>query len=84
MRVAKGIDSHSGGEIEIAIAIRRDEPSPLPALEREIGARIGREQMRCQSVTHRGRQRPNDPYEMCRLSKAALGYSIAGRTAVNV
>jgi hypothetical protein len=78
------VHRHPGSKIKITITVRRDEPSPFPALEREIGARVGREQMRCQSVTHRGRQRPNDPNEMCRLSKAAPGYSIAGRTAVNV
>ena len=78
------VHRHPGSKIELTIAVRRDEPDPLPALEREIGARVGREQMRCQSVTHRGRQRPNDQNEMCRLSKAAPGYSIAGPMAVNV
>ena len=46
MRVAKRVHRHAGREIEIALAIRRDEPSALASLEGDVGAGIGRQQMR--------------------------------------
>ena len=52
MRVAERVHRHPRGEVEIAVAVGGDEPRALAALEREIDARIGRQQMRCQSLTH--------------------------------
>ena len=46
MGVAERIDRDAGGEIEIALAVGRGEPNALAALEGEVDARIGRQQMR--------------------------------------
>jgi hypothetical protein len=46
MGVAERVHSHAGCEIEVTLAVSCDEPSALASLEREIGARIGGQQMR--------------------------------------
>src|SRR5262249_35037848 len=64
MRVAERVHRHPRGEIEVALAVGRSEPSALAALEREIDARIGRQQMRCLNATHHkpgGGQKRNVP-----------------------
>ena len=43
MRMAKRVDRDARGEIEIALAIGRDQPRALAPLESEIDARIGRQ-----------------------------------------
>ena len=43
MRVAERIDGDAGGEIEIALAVSREQPSALAPLESEVDARIGRQ-----------------------------------------
>ncbi len=47
MRVAQRIDGNAGGEIEIALAVRGEEPYAFAPLESEVHAREGRHQMRC-------------------------------------
>ena len=56
--MAKCVDRHPGGEIEITLAARRYEPRALAALEGKIDARVGRQQMRGLGVTHRGTDNP--------------------------
>ena len=46
MRMAEHVDGDAGGEIEIALAVGRDEPGALAPLEREVDARVGRQKMR--------------------------------------
>ena len=46
MRVTERVHRHAGREIEIALAVRRDEPSAVTPLEGEIGARVGGQEMR--------------------------------------
>jgi hypothetical protein len=46
MRVTERVHRHAGREIEIALTVRRDEPSALASLEGEIGAGIGGQEMR--------------------------------------
>ncbi len=41
MRMAERRDRNAAAEIEIALALRRNEPSAFAALEGEIGAGIG-------------------------------------------
>ena len=43
MGVAERVDRDAGGEIEIALAVGRDQPRALAALEREIDARVDRQ-----------------------------------------
>ena len=43
MRVAKRIDGDAGGEIEVALAFGREQPSALAPLESEVDARISRQ-----------------------------------------
>ena len=45
MRVAQRIDRDAGGEIEIALAVRRDQPNAFAPLESEIGPGIGRQKV---------------------------------------
>ena len=42
MRVPQRIDGDPGGEVEIALAVGRDEPNALAPLESKVRARIGR------------------------------------------
>ena len=66
MRMAERVDRDAGREIEIALAVGRDQPGALAALEGEIDARIGRQKMRC---PRRSTHRPEDAAaenEMCR------------------
>ena len=42
MRMAERVDRDAAAEIEIALALRRGEPSALASLESEVGTRIGR------------------------------------------
>src|ERR1700692_1176308 len=49
---AEPIDRHARREVEIAFAVGCHEPHALPALEREIDARKGRQQMRYLSPAH--------------------------------
>ena len=83
MGVAERVDRHARGEIEIALAVGRDQPSALAPLEGEVDARIGRQQMRCRercSATP-GRSVRN---EMCRLSgRHGAGILLRRRSAVN-
>ena len=46
MRVAEHIDRDAAAEIEIALAVRRNEPRALASLEGEVDARISRQQVR--------------------------------------
>ena len=46
MCVAQSIDGDAGGEVEIALALSRDQPGALAPLESEVDARIGRQQVR--------------------------------------
>ena len=43
MRVAERVDGNARGEVEIAIAVSRDQPSALAPLESEVDARISRQ-----------------------------------------
>ena len=52
MRVAERVDRDAGGEIEIALAIGRDQPNAFAPLEGEVDARIGRQQMRGHGTAH--------------------------------
>jgi hypothetical protein len=52
MAMAKSVNRHAGGEVEIALAIGGREPSTLAPLESEIDPRIGRQQMRCRRYVH--------------------------------
>ena len=52
MRVAQRIDRDAGGEIEIALAIGRDQPCAFAALETEIDPGENRKQMRRGAVGH--------------------------------
>jgi hypothetical protein len=45
MGVAERIDRDAGGEIEIALPIRRDQPNAFAPLKSEIGSGIGRQKM---------------------------------------
>src|SRR5690348_5183178 len=47
MGVAERVDGDAGGEIEIAFAVRGDEPYAFAPLEGEVDTRKGRHQMRC-------------------------------------
>ncbi len=40
--VAEGVDGDARPEIEIALAARRNEPTALPVVESDVGARVGR------------------------------------------
>src|SRR6185312_212191 len=53
MRVAERVDGDARGEIEIALAIGRDQPDALAALEGEIDAGVGRQKMRAHGLVHR-------------------------------
>ena len=66
MGMAERIHRHPGGKIEVAIAIGGDEPSALPALECQIDARVGGQQMRRAGPVHGSILAGN---EMCRLSR---------------
>ena len=46
MGVAERVDRDAGGEIEVALAVGRDQPGALAPLESEVDARISRQQMR--------------------------------------
>jgi hypothetical protein len=46
MRVAERVDRDAAGEIEIAIAVLRDQPGALTPLESEIDTGVSRQQMR--------------------------------------
>ena len=50
MRMAERIDRDAGGEIEIALAVGRDQPNALAPLESEVDPRVGR-QHRCDVTT---------------------------------
>ena len=52
MRVAERIHRNAGGEVEIALAIGRDQPGALAALEAEIGPGENGKQMRRGAVGH--------------------------------
>ena len=52
MRMAERIDRDAGGEIEIALAIGRDQPRALAALETEIDPGEYGKQMRRRAVGH--------------------------------
>ena len=41
--MAERIDGDAGGEIEVALTLRREQPSALAPLESEVDARIGRQ-----------------------------------------
>jgi hypothetical protein len=41
------IDGDAGGEIEIPIAVGRNQPNALASLKGKVDTRIGRQQMRC-------------------------------------
>ena len=43
MGMAERIDGDAGGEIEIALAVGREQPSALAPLESEVDARISRQ-----------------------------------------
>ena len=43
MGMAKSVDCHAGGKIEIALAIGREQPGAFAPLERKIDAGIGRQ-----------------------------------------
>ena len=43
MRMSKRIDGDAGGEIEIALAVSREQPRALAPLESEVDARISRQ-----------------------------------------
>ena len=45
MVVAERIHRHARREVEIALAIGRDQPNALAALEREVDACVGRQQV---------------------------------------
>src|SRR5262245_53391238 len=53
MGMAERVDRHARREVEVTITVGRDEPRALAALEREIDARVGWQQMRCLDATHR-------------------------------
>ena len=53
VRVAERVDGNPRREIEIAIAVGRDEPGAFAAFESKIDARVGRQQMRCSDAGHR-------------------------------
>ena len=52
MRMAKRIDSDAGGEVEVAIAIGRDQPRALATLESKIDPGEYGEQMRSGNTGH--------------------------------
>jgi hypothetical protein len=52
--MAERIHRHARGEIEIAIAIGRDQPAALAALETEVGSGENGEQMRGCAIRHDG------------------------------
>jgi hypothetical protein len=54
MRVAETIDRDAGAEIEVALALARDQPHALPPLEGDIGARIDGQQRRVHDFSPRG------------------------------
>ena len=67
MGMAERVDRHARREVEVAVAVGRDEPRALAALERKIDARVGRQQMRClERYSSTSRQSVGN--EMCRLS----------------
>ena len=80
MRVAERIDRDARGEIEIALAVGRDQPGALAPLEGEVDPRIGRQQMRRPVLAHRP---CNNGWEMkCAASPGGtFGYFIAAQTA---
>ena len=41
--MSKRINGDAGREIEVALTLRRDQPSALAPLESEVDARIGRQ-----------------------------------------
>ena len=47
MGVAQRVDGDAGGEIEIALAVGRDQPYAFAPLKGEVHARKGSHQMRC-------------------------------------
>jgi hypothetical protein len=42
MGMAKRVDGDAGGEIEVAVAVGRDQPDALTPLESKVDPRIGR------------------------------------------
>ena len=50
MGVPKRVHRDPGAEIEISLAVSLEKPSALPLLEREVGARVGRQQRRGHDV----------------------------------
>jgi hypothetical protein len=58
MGVAERVDRDPRGEIEVALAVGRDEPGALAALEGKIDTRVGRQQMGCLDAIHRQADNP--------------------------
>jgi hypothetical protein len=52
VRVTERIDRDTRGEVEIALAIGRDQPRPFAALETEIYSGEYGKQMRCRALGH--------------------------------
>ena len=69
MRMAERVDRDARGEIEIALAVGRDQPSALAPLESEIDTRIGWQHMRSHGPLTPARTLCRN--EMCRLFQAA-------------
>src|SRR5262249_2372754 len=83
MRVPEGIDGNARREIEVAIAVGRNEPRAFPALEGKIDARVGRQQVRSLGATHRRTDNPRKT--KCAASPGGtVRYFIAARSPVNI
>ncbi len=64
--MAERIHRHARGEIEIAIAIGRNQPAAFTALETEVGPGENGEQMQRCAVSH------DDPVNRCGRRERAL------------
>jgi hypothetical protein len=70
--VTQRTTGNTGGELEVALALSREQPSALAPLESEIDTRISRQKVRVHSRFLSSIKRRN---EMCRLARAALSAS---------
>ena len=82
MRVPERIHGDARGEIEIALAVGRDQPAALAALESEVDPGIGRQQMRGRLPGH-GHGDDQRKRNVPPLRAALTSYFIARLLAVN-
>ena len=94
MSVTERVDGDAGGEIEIAFAVRGNQPYAFAPLEGEVDTRKGRHQMRCHGFARKAyafeaaRSQPRVPTGAAQTKCAASPggteqHSMSARPAVN-